>query len=265
MIYFTKVDDDTILFQFHPKELPDSVGISYRTKTNYIEYNGGVMTNQIIGIFQEPVEFEGCFFGSYRINGSNLSAKERAEKLKSLMGIPLKCVFAVPDGNSPAFSPIEGKKEGNFKFKGDKMICIIEQFEIKVINHSEVDYSIKLTPHMNQKKITPTQVQIQEIKIIPDNIVESKKNIAEASKKAKDGKLKEVGPTHASSDDSNDNRPTSMTGRALANPLVTQGRTPQQFVGGASPGGRNIQKGGNVYINGKALGAQKGLTTPRRK
>lgn len=193
MIYFTKVDDDTVLFQFYPKELPESVEMNYTTRVNHIEYNGGIVTNQIIGIFQEPVEFEGCFFGSYRENGSSVSAKDRAERLKSLMGIPLRCVFAVPDDNSVNFTSIQGLRDSNYKYKGDKMICIIEEFQITVVNHSEVDYRIKLTPHMNQKKVTPTQIQIQEIKIIPEDVSKAKNNVAKAAEKAKDKGLKKAG------------------------------------------------------------------------
>lgn len=177
MIYFSEITDasgkaaEKILFQFYPRELPESIPIGFKTKVNHIEYNGGFTTNQIIGIYEEPIEWEGCFYGTYAIDETkNETAKDRAFKLKNLLGKPLRCVFAVPTSSTSKSNPgfdsktHDGKEDSGLR-NGYAHVYIIEQLDLKVSNYTDVDYKIRLIPHQRQEKIKPKDVEIAAIKI----------------------------------------------------------------------------------------------------
>lgn len=173
MIYFTEITQangkgsEKIIFQFLPRELPEVIPFAYKTKLNHIEYNGGFHTNQIIGIYPEPVEWEGLFYGTYQFKqGQKQSAKERAFQLKQLMGRPLRCVFAVPNSNTGSASSNVGKEDS--KFSGEAMVCIIEELSLEVSDYADVKYRIKLMPHQRQEKIKPKDINIASIAIEPD-------------------------------------------------------------------------------------------------
>ncbi len=202
MIYFTKITDpsnkkgpqEAIEFQFYPKELPENISINRRTKLNKIEYNGGMISNQIIGVYYEPIEWEGCFFGTYTddsISAKPITAKERADKLAQLLGMPIRCVFAVPSGNEKEIPGIgdvsnnDGKNSEPSKVVGHKGIYIMESLDITIHNYADVDYKIVLVPHMRQEKIKPKEISVQAIKIIPENISNASNNIKKAGQDAK--------------------------------------------------------------------------------
>jgi hypothetical protein len=172
MIYFTEITQaggkasEDIIFQFFPRELPEMIPIAYKTKLNHIEYNGGFHTNQIIGIYPEPVEWEGLFYGTYKIAEKNQSAKERAFQLKQLMGRPLRCVFPVPNANIGQSGNNTGKQDA--KFAGESLICVIEELGFEISDYADVKYKIKLMPHQKQEKIKPKDVSIASIAIEPD-------------------------------------------------------------------------------------------------
>lgn len=172
MIYFTEITQadgkgaEDIVFQFFPRELPEMIPIAYKTKLNHIEYNGGFHTNQIIGIYPEPVEWEGLFYGTYKIGGKNQSAKERAFQLKKLMGRPLRCVFAVPTDSTKDLGDNIGKPDS--KFTGEKMVCVIEELNFEISDYADVKYRIKLMPHQRQEKIKPKDINIASVAIEPD-------------------------------------------------------------------------------------------------
>lgn len=192
MIYFTEITNDPrakIEFQFYPKELPENISINRRTKLNKIEYNGGMVTNQIIGVYYEPIEWEGCFFGTYSQDGKVILAKDRAEQLKNLMGKPIRCVFAVPSDNTddiPGYGKQIAKEDTEAsKTVGHKGIYIMEALDITIHNYADVDYKITLVPHMRQEKIKPKEISVQAIKVIPENITNASDNIANSSGKVK--------------------------------------------------------------------------------
>lgn len=182
MIYFTEITQaagknaEVIQFQFYPKELPDMIPHMYTTKINRIEYNGGFITNQIIGTFQEPIEWEGCFFGKYDDGGKIKTAKERAEEVRKFMGRPIRVGF--PPANDDLS---RGIGQSDAKMQGDKGIYIIEEYEIKVRNYIDVDYRIKLVPHMRQEKIKPLDADVIVVKVEPEVIANAANNVKRAA------------------------------------------------------------------------------------
>jgi hypothetical protein len=180
MIYFTEILNDsagdqkngeTIAWQFFLKELPESITFPYQTKLAKIEYNGGFTTNQIIGIYNREIEWSGTFFGTYTDQtGKRYSAKDRAEELKEFMGRPIRVGFGIPTqgdsyiaGESPVTNTDLGKtSKGKEGIVG---VYIIEEYDITIVNYSDVDYRIKLAPHTRQEKIKPTQLEVIPIKL----------------------------------------------------------------------------------------------------
>jgi len=188
MIYFTEITkangtgEEQITFQFFPKELPEFIPHMYSTKINRIEYNGGFITNQIIGTFQQPIEWEGCFFGKYEIGGTVLTAKERAQQIKSFMGRPIRVGFSPPDDE------LQYKVgQTDAKLAGDKGIYIIEEYEMRVRNYVDIDYKIRLVPHMRQEKIKPMDSDVVIVKVNEEAVLSSglKANSVAANSKNK--------------------------------------------------------------------------------
>lgn len=170
MIYFTEITKadgtgaENIAFQFFAKELPESIPLMYTTKINRIEYNGGFITNQIIGTFQQPIEWEGCFFGKYTDkNGQVITAKDRAEEIRKFMGRPIRVGFPPP--NDDLSQP---KDDGNIS--GTKGVYIIEEYDMNVRNYVDIDYRIKLVPHMRQEKIRPLESDVIIVNVEPERI-----------------------------------------------------------------------------------------------
>lgn len=200
MIYFTEITksagtgEEKIAFQFLPKELPEVIPHMYSTKINRIEYNGGFITNQIIGTFQEAIEWEGCFFGKYDIGGRSLSAKERAQEVKKFMGRPIRVGFA------PAFDSFEykvGQPDSNLS--GDKGVYIIEEYEMRVRNFVDVDYKIKLLPHMRQEKIKPMDSDVVIVKVNEEVINSSAAKAIAAASNSKNATIANTAKTSAGS------------------------------------------------------------------
>jgi hypothetical protein len=177
MIYIVDIKNnpDRVAFIFQQKELPESISINSRTKLNTVEYNGGIITNQIIGIYEQPIEWDGCFYGTYP-NGQY--AKQRADQLKLLLGRPVKIVFAVPTANS---NPIP--ENSLPKTAGHVGVYIIEEYDVKINNYADVDYRIKVVPHVSQSQAKPKAIEIEVIKVSEENISTSANNIATAKPK----------------------------------------------------------------------------------
>jgi hypothetical protein len=170
MIYFTEITKadgngaENIAFQFFSKELPESIPLMYSTKINRIEYNGGFITNQIIGTFQQPIEWEGCFFGKYTDKGGQvISAKERAEEIKKFMGRPIRVGFPPPSDDLS-----QPKDDANLG--GTRGVYIIEEYDMNVRNYVDIDYRIKLVPHMRQEKIRPLESDVIIVNVEPEKI-----------------------------------------------------------------------------------------------
>lgn len=201
MIYFTKVTSadgrgaEEVIFQFYPRELPETIPFGFKTKVNHIEYPGGFVTNQIIGVYQDSVEWEGTFYGVYKDeSGKIITAKERAFKIKELLGIPVRCVFANPTQEAsviPGYDPGSnvGQKDSGENSAGIKngvsYVYVIEEYEMKISNYTDVDYRIKLTPHQRQEKIKPKEVTIAAIKVDMGNAREAGKRISSKGRAGK--------------------------------------------------------------------------------
>jgi hypothetical protein len=181
MIYFTEVTQadgkgaEKVIFQFYPRELPEVIPFGFKTKVNHIEYPGGFVTNQIIGVYQDTIEWEGTFYGVYKDEkGAIITAKERAFKIKEFLGRPIRCVFAVPNAEvksipgygeqSNVGSLDKGENSAGIK-NGVSYVYIIEEYSMSVSNYTDVNYKIKLTPHQRQEKIKPKDVKVAEVKV----------------------------------------------------------------------------------------------------
>lgn len=203
MIYFTEISKNSdgtksepIEFQFYLKELPESIKTPYETKVNHIQYNGGFVTNQIIGVYQKEIEWEGCFYGTYETaDGKRYSAKERSDLIRKFMGRPIRVGFPVPKGGD-TFMPGEDSEQGNKPGRLDENlggligVFIITEYEQEIVNYSDVNYRIKLVPHMRQEKIKPTETETAGIKLATENIDKAANNIIRATPKPARGPLK---------------------------------------------------------------------------
>lgn len=211
MIYFTEISKgsdgvkkEPIEFQFYLKELPESIKMPYETKVNHIEYNGGFITNQIIGVYQKEIEWEGCFYGTYETaDGKRYSAKERSDLIRGFMGRPIRVGFAVPNGND-TFLPGEDSVKGELgknpnsdtpgrideKLNGFVGVFIVTEYDQEIVNYSDVNYRIKLVPHMRQEKIKPTETETAGVKLLTDNIDKAANRIINAIPKPARGALK---------------------------------------------------------------------------
>lgn len=198
MIYFTEINNDstgtqkegeTIVWQFYLKELPESITFPHQTKLAKIEYNGGFTTNQIIGVYNREIEWSGTFFGTYTDQvGHRYSAKERAQELKGFMGRPIRVGFGIPtqgDSYIAGESPVANWDIGKSS-KGKEGIVgtyIIEDYDMTIVNYSDVDYRIKLVPHTRQEKIKPTILEVIPIKLNIEAAQAAGKAIAKAAPK----------------------------------------------------------------------------------
>lgn len=209
MIYFTEITkpaggEETIAFQFYAKELPETIPIMYKTRINHIEYNGGFVTNQIIGTFQEPIEWEGCFFGKYKIAGKDISAKERAMEIYKFMGRPIRVGFPPPSSNEYGAQGFQ--KENNIgksdkSIGGDVGMYIIEEYEMRVNNYMDIDYRIRLIPHMRQEKIKPIEADVIVVKVEQEVVKNAGRNAASSVPKgSKNRKLKNAATSAIKSD-----------------------------------------------------------------
>lgn len=166
--YGTK-DDAPAAFQFYEKELPEDISFGKKTLLNKIQYPGGHISNQIIGVYDNEVEWSGVFYGTYFENGTSITAKARADKLMTLMGRPVRVGFPVPG--------LE-----NAGFKG---VFIIEEFVPKIKNYLHVEYTIKLVPHQRQEKIKPEETTNVRLSPSPQNIGLKAQQVSDNAGKSK--------------------------------------------------------------------------------
>lgn len=176
-------ESDPALFEFYDKELPEDIPFGKKTMLNKIQYPGGHISNQIIGVYDNEVEWTGVFYGTYFENGKSITAKARADQLSSLLGRPLKIGFPVP-----------GLDSGGFKG-----VFIIEEFVPRIKNYLHVEYTIKLVPHQRQEKIKPEETTNVRISPNPQNISAKADNVA---KKAGDSKNSAINKAKGQADKS---------------------------------------------------------------
>lgn len=134
-------NDESLLFEWLNHEVPESIKLSYETHLNTNRFAGSLQTNQIIGIYLEPITFSGEFFGEYISKNSNktleyITAKERSDQLARLQGRIIK-----------------------FWFEGIKQLVVIQKYEIDIKNYNHVEYTITLQPHDIQLPISPVEVK----------------------------------------------------------------------------------------------------------
>lgn len=134
-------NDESLLFEWLNHEVPESIKLSYETSLNTNRFAGSLQTNQIVGIYLEPITFSGEFFGEYISKNNNksleyITAKERSDQLARLQGRIIK-----------------------FWFEGIKQLVIIQKYEIDIKNYNHVEYTITLQPHDIQLPISPIEVK----------------------------------------------------------------------------------------------------------
>lgn len=148
---------ETLLFEFRDEECPKELSIEYETALATNQYVGSLQTNQMQGIYLQPITWQGTFFGGcLDINNAYLTAKERADELDRLQGRVIK-----------------------WWYEGIKQLVIIKKFKYTYKGYNEVDYEITLQPHDIQIAIKPSDqdVKIQEsLKLVSDDITKNKPN-----------------------------------------------------------------------------------------
>lgn len=137
----SEANDESLLFEWLNHEVPESIKLSYETMLSTNKFAGSLQTNQIMGIYLEPITFSGEFFGEYISKNNNnqleyITAKERSDQLARLQGRIIK-----------------------FWFEGIKQLVIIQKYEIEILNYNHVQYTISLQPHDIQLPITPIEVK----------------------------------------------------------------------------------------------------------
>ena len=137
----SEANDESLLFEWLNHEVPESIKLSYETMLSTNKFAGSLQTNQIMGIYLEPITFSGEFFGEYISKNNNnqleyITAKERSDQLARLQGRIIK-----------------------FWFEGIKQLVIIQKYEIEILNYNHIQYTISLQPHDIQLPITPIEVK----------------------------------------------------------------------------------------------------------
>lgn len=142
---------ETLLFEFRDEECPKELSLEYETALATNQYVGSLQTNQMQGIYLQPITWQGTFFGGcLDINNAYLTAKERADELDRLQGRVIK-----------------------WWYEGIKQLVIIKKFKYTYKGYNEVDYEITLQPHDIQIAIKPSDqdVKVQEsLSLINDDI-----------------------------------------------------------------------------------------------
>lgn len=142
---------ETLLFEFKDEECPKELNLEYETALATNQYVGSLQTNQMQGIYLQPITWQGTFFGgSLDIDNNYITAKERADELDRLQGRVIK-----------------------WWYEGIKQLVIIKKFKYTYKGYNDVDYEITLQPHDIQIAIKPSDqdVRVQEnLSLISDDI-----------------------------------------------------------------------------------------------
>lgn len=142
-VKFTKIgvgkeqNDESLLFEFLDHELSETMDFKYESELATAKFVGSLQTNQLIGIYLEPISWSGEMYATYvSQEGKYISAKERYDMLARLQGRIVK-----------------------FWYEGIKQLIIIKSIECKLQTYYNVKYSITIQPHDIQIAIKPTEVQ----------------------------------------------------------------------------------------------------------
>ncbi len=129
----------SLLFEFLDHEVPEEVEITLRTSLGKNEFNGGLQSNQINGIFLEPITINGKFHGTYvrkDDSGQNIiTADERSQELGRLQGRVVK-----------------------FFFENMTSYVIIERFRRVYKDLCDIQFELTLAPHDFQEVVKPEGV-----------------------------------------------------------------------------------------------------------
>lgn len=129
----------SLLFEFLDHEVPEEVEITLRTSLGKNEFNGGLQSNQINGIFLEPITISGKFHGTYvrkDETGQNIiTADERSQELGRLQGRVVK-----------------------FFFENMTSYVIIERFRRVYKDLCDIQFELVLAPHDFQEVVKPEGV-----------------------------------------------------------------------------------------------------------
>lgn len=129
--------DETLLFEFLDRELPESIKFVYKTEHSNNRFHGSLQTNQVNGVFFEEFFVKFRFKGTY-LNSKNkyIIAKERFDQLSRLQGRALK-----------------------FWFENIKQIVIVSELSFEIFNYNHIEGELHLKAHDLQVAIKPTEVQ----------------------------------------------------------------------------------------------------------
>jgi hypothetical protein len=99
------------------------------------------------------------------------------------MGRPIRVGFPPPTDDL-------SRPKDDSSLSGDRGIYIIEEYEIRVRNYIDIDYKIKLVPHMRQEKIKPIESDVIVVSVEPEKINDAATNATKASAKSKSPSIK---------------------------------------------------------------------------
>ena len=172
MIKITDANDDKQSFTFLTREYPEEIKFDKKATINHIEYAGGFQTNQLIGVYNQPLDWSGLFYGTYNGEKGTILANHKANTLHGFVG-----------------------KVVNIEINEHKKMYLVESVELKVKNPTNVEYSIKLVPHQTMEKIKIDANSTMRVEFKPEDISNAaanagkkggKLNSKDAKKKVKD-------------------------------------------------------------------------------
>jgi hypothetical protein len=141
-IKFTTTDVENagppkLLFEFLDIEVPENIEIEIKAALGKSEFIGSLQTNQINGVYLQPVNLKGIFHGNYvrkKKNGGEeiINGHERSMELGRIVGRPVK-----------------------FYYDLISFYVIIENYKRKYNNMSDIEYEFTLVPHDFQKAVEP--------------------------------------------------------------------------------------------------------------
>jgi hypothetical protein len=161
MIWFSEINGEDVIFYLIDREMPEHISFGKNTELNKIRYAGGHQTNQIIGTYNDDIEWSGVFYGTYNMNGKLVPAVVRSKEIEKLIGRPITVGF-------PSDGQWSGDQSKKYKVSevnggGEVGTYIIESFVRRVKNPLHIEYDIKLSFHERQKKIKPEEtVNVQQ-------------------------------------------------------------------------------------------------------
>jgi hypothetical protein len=149
----TEYDKDKsikLLFEFLDHEVPEDILIDLKTALGKNRFIGSIQTNQVNGVYIEPIILKGTFQGTYVREGENITGARGSVNPSS------------PDIITAHERSLElGRLQGRvIKFFFDTIVMdvIVESYKRNYKNYTEIDYELVLQPHDFQEVTKPEGV-----------------------------------------------------------------------------------------------------------